>query len=142
MKEPFSCPSSKEATEGVPGCVVQGQKSLTSRAYDYAVSDVPIAADVYNALDRYADMQIRHINALAAMHGMYQFDQSVTCLAFVGQFCRYPSPSVLWMLCIRFQVSKAPIHGDSVFTGYVGCCRSGQTLQTKLETLFVVCRPD
>ena len=55
--------SSQQATEDFL-YPVQGQKSLFSRAYDYAVSDVPIASAVYNGLDRYAGVQRSPINGI------------------------------------------------------------------------------
>ena len=53
--------------------VVQGQKSLFSRAYDYAISDVPIAEDAYRKLDRCAACILRRAlqtHSLSRMHGL------------------------------------------------------------------------
>ncbi|EIE23925.1 periplasmic binding protein-like II [Coccomyxa subellipsoidea C-169] len=61
----------------------QGQKSLFNRAYDYAVSDVPIPGDVYNGLDR-PILQIPFaISALDAVHSVSGLSKPLNLNAFV-----------------------------------------------------------
>nr|QOL01141.1 putative extracellular protein CSOL_064 [Pseudococcomyxa simplex] len=61
----------------------QGQKSLFSRAYDYAVSDVPIASAVYNGLDRKILQIPFAISALDAVHSVSGLTKPLNLTAFV-----------------------------------------------------------
>ncbi|CAL8462545.1 g2078 [Coccomyxa elongata] len=61
----------------------QGQKSLFSRAYDYAVSDVPIAEDVYRKLDRPILQVPFAVSAMGAVHSIAGLNKRLNLSPFV-----------------------------------------------------------
>ena len=51
-------------------CGLQGQKNLFNRAYDYALSDVPIPTSIYNTLERKTVQLPFAVSALDAVYSV------------------------------------------------------------------------